>query len=172
VGFLGAAQIDPFGNLNSTVIGEYARPRTRLPGGGGAPEIATHARQTFVVLKHSPRSFVPKPDFVTSAGFLEGHGSRARAGAPGAGPRVVITDLGLLRPEPDSEQLVLAARYENVEVDEIRRATGWALRTADPVEVVAPPTDDELRILRDLHERTRRAHRRPAPLPVRKESLP
>ena len=166
VGFLGAAQIDRFGNLNSTVIGEYARPRTRLPGGGGAPEIATHARQTFVVLKHSPRSLVPKPDFVTSAGFFEGRGSRARAGAPGAGPRVVITDLGLLRPEAGSEELVLAARYENVDVDEIRRATGWPLRTADPVEVVAPPTGDELRILRDLHERTRRAHHRPSPLPV------
>jgi len=166
VGFLGAAQMDRFGNLNSTVIGDYSRPRTRLPGAGGAPEIATHAKRTFVVLKQSPRSFVPKLDFVTSAGFFEGHGGRSRAGAPGAGPRVVITDLGLLRPEPDSEELVLAARYENVEVDEIRRATGWPLRTADSVDVVAPPTDEELHILRDLHERTRRAHSRPAPLPV------
>jgi glutaconate CoA-transferase subunit B len=166
VGFLGAAQIDRFGNLNSTVIGEYARPRTRLPGAGGAPEIATHAKQTFVVLKQSPRAFVPKLDFVTSAGFFEGHGSRARAGAPGSGPRVVITDLGVLRPEPGSEELVLASRYEHVDVGEARRATGWPLRTADPVEVVAPPSDDELRVLRDLHERTRRAHRRPVPLPV------
>ncbi len=166
VGFLGAAQIDRFGNLNSTVIGEYARPRTRLPGAGGAPEIATHAKQTFVVLKQSPRSFVPELDFVTSAGFLEGHGSRSRSGAPGAGPRVVITDLGLLKPEAGSEELVLASRYENVDLDEARRAAGWPLRTADPVHVVAPPTDAELRILRDLHERTRRAHSRPAPLPV------
>jgi len=166
VGFLGAAQIDRFANLNSTVIGDYARPRTRLPGAGGAPEIAAHARQTFVVLKQSPRSFVPKLDFVTSAGILEGHRSRARAGAPGGGPRVVITDLGLLKPEPGSEELVLTGVYENVDVDGVRRATGWPLRTADSVEVVAPPTDEELRVLRDLHERTRRAHSQPTPLPV------
>jgi glutaconate CoA-transferase subunit B len=166
VGFLGAAQIDRFGNLNSTVIGEYARPKTRLPGAGGAPEIATHAKQTFVVLKQSPRSFVAKLDFVTSAGFFQGHGSRSRAGAPGAGPQVVITDHGLLKPEADSDELVLVARYENVGVDDARRATGWSLKTADPVEVVPPPTAEELRVLRDLHERTRRAHSRPAPLPV------
>ena len=166
VGFLGAAQIDRFANLNSTVIGDYARPTTRLPGAGGAPEIATHAKQTFVVLKQSLRSFVPKLDFVTSAGFFEGHGSRSRAGAPGTGPRVVITDHGLLKPEPGSDELVFVARYENVDTDAARRATGWPLKTADPVEVVAPPTDDELRILRDLHERTRRAHSRPVPLPV------
>jgi glutaconate CoA-transferase subunit B len=166
VGFLGAAQIDRFGNLNSTVIGEYARPKTRLPGAGGAPEIATHAKQTFVVLKQSPRSFVPKLDFVTSAGFFEGRGSRSRTGAPGAGPRVVITDHGLLKPEAESDELIFAARYENVGVEAARRAAGWPLRTADPVEVVAPPTNEELRILRDLHERTRRAHSRPVPLPV------
>src|SRR5512137_1242733 len=96
VGFLGAAQIDRFGNLNSTVIGDYAKPRTRLPGGGGAPEIATNARQVFVVLKQSPRSFVPELDFCSSAGFLTGQGARARSGAPGAGPQVIITDLGVL----------------------------------------------------------------------------
>jgi glutaconate CoA-transferase, subunit B len=166
VGFLGAAQIDRFGNLNSTVIGAYARPKTRLPGAGGAPEIATHAKETFVVLKQSTRSFVPKLDFVTSAGFFEGHGSRSRAGAPGAGPRVVITDHGLLKPEPESDELVFVARYENVGVEEARATTGWPLKTAEPVEVVAPPTERELRVLRDLHERTRRAHSRPVPLPV------
>jgi glutaconate CoA-transferase subunit B len=166
VGFLGAAQIDRFANLNSTVIGSYARPRTRLPGAGGAPEIAAHARQTFIVLKQSPRTFVPKLDFVTTAGFFEGHGRRARSGAPGAGPQVVITDLGVLKPEPGTDELVLVARYENVAVGEVLSATGWPLKVADPVEVVAPPTDDELRILRDLHERTRRAHRLSVPLPA------
>ncbi len=166
VGFLGAAQIDRFANLNSTVIGDYASPKTRLPGAGGAPEIATHARQTFVVLKQSPRSFVPKLDFRTSVGFLDGHGSRARSGAPGRGPQVVITDYGLLKPEPGSDELQLVARFEGVSVDAARRACGWPLKVKDAVEVVAAPGDEELRILRDLHARTRLAHSRPAPLPV------
>ena len=96
VGFLGAAQIDRFGNLNTTVIGGYGKPKTRLPGAGGAPEIAHHAKQIFVVLKQSPRSFVAKLDFCTSAGFLNGNGERARRAMPGAGPQAVITDLGVL----------------------------------------------------------------------------
>ena len=166
VGFLGAAQIDRFANLNSTVIGDYARPKTRLPGAGGAPEIAAHAKQTFVVLKQSPRSFVPKLDFRTSVGFLDGQGSRARTGAPGAGPQVVITDYGVLKPEPGTDELRLVARYENVGVEDARRATGWPLKVVERVEVIAPPTGDELTVLRDLHERTRRAHSRPVPLPV------
>ncbi len=166
VGFLGAAQIDRFGNLNSTVIGDYARPRTRLPGGGGAPEIATNARQVFVVLKQSPRSFVPKLDFCSSAGFLTGHGARARSGAPGAGPQVIITDIGMLKPEPGSDELQLVARYEHATVGQAVKATGWPLKVADRVDVLAPPTDDELRILRDLHERTRLAHSSPVVLPL------
>jgi glutaconate CoA-transferase subunit B len=166
VGFLGAAQIDRFGNLNSTVIGDYARPKTRLPGAGGAPEIAAHAKQTFMVLKQSPRSFVPKLDFRTSVGFLSGGGGRARSGASGAGPQVVITDYGVLKPEPGSEELRLVARFENVTVDETRKATGWPLRVADVVEVIAHPTEEELRVLRDLQERTRAAHSRPVPLPA------
>ena len=100
VGFLGAAQIDRFGNLNSTVIGPYDAPATRLPGAGGAPEIAAHARQTFVMLKATPRSFVEQLDFRTSAGYLDGHGARARSGARGGGPRAVITDFGILTPHP------------------------------------------------------------------------
>jgi len=166
VGFLGAAQIDRFGNLNTTVIGEYARPKTRLPGAGGAPEIATHAKQTFVVLKQSPRSFVPRLDFRTSMGFGDGDGSRSRAGAPGRGPQVVITDYGVLKPEPGTDEIQLVARFENVEVEAARKATGWPLKVSEPVEVAAPPTGEELRVLRDLHERTHRAHRRPVPLPV------
>ncbi len=161
VGFLGAAQIDRFGNLNSTVIGDYAHPKTRLPGAGGAPEIAAHARQVFVVLKQNARSFVSELDFRTSAGFLEGGGARARSGAPGAGPSVVITDLGVLRPAPDTEELQLVARYDDVSIDQIVRATGWPLRVFDRVDTIEPPTGEELRILRDLHERTREAHSRP-----------
>ncbi|MGE5198732.1 MAG: CoA-transferase subunit beta [Rhodospirillaceae bacterium] len=164
VGFLGAAQIDRFGNLNSTVIGSYARPKTRLPGGGGAPEIAAHARQVFVVLKQSPRAFVPALDFCSSAGFLAGHGSRARSGAPGAGPQAVITDVGVLKPEPGSDELQLVARYEHTTVEQAVKATGWPLRVAGQVDVVAPPDAHELLILRDLHERTRLAHSTPVRL--------
>ena len=158
VGFLGAAQIDRFGNLNTTVIGDYGKPKTRLPGAGGAPEIALHAKQIFVVLKQSPRSFVAKLDFCTSAGFFNGHGERARRAIAGAGPQVVITDLGVLKPAADSQELTLVARYENVSVDKIRQATGWPLAIADNIDVVATPTADELRVLRDLYKRTEIAH--------------
>jgi glutaconate CoA-transferase, subunit B len=158
VGFLGAAQIDRFGNLNTTVIGGYGKPKTRLPGAGGAPEIALHAKQIFVVLKQSPRSFVAKLDFCTSAGFFTGHGERARRAIAGAGPQVVITDLGMLKPAADSQELTLVARYENVSVDKIRQATGWPLAIADNIDVVATPTADELRVLRDLYKRTEIAH--------------
>jgi len=161
VGFLGAAQIDRHGNLNTTVIGDYAKPTTRLPGAGGAPEIAHHAKETFVVLKQSPRSFVEKLDFCSSAGFLSGHGERARRGMTGAGPQIVITDLGVFRPDRESQELTLVARYKNTSVDSIRAATGWPLAVAESLEVIAAPTSDELRVLRDLHERTRRAHARP-----------
>jgi glutaconate CoA-transferase, subunit B len=158
VGFLGAAQIDRFGNLNTTVIGDYDKPKTRLPGAGGAPEIALHAKQIFVVLKQSPRSFVAKLDFCTSAGFFNGHGERARRAMAGAGPQVVITDLGVLKPAADSQELTLVARYENVSLDKIRQATGWPLAIANNIDVVATPTADELRVLRDLHKRTEIAH--------------
>ena len=158
VGFLGAAQIDRFGNLNTTVIGGYGKPKTRMPGAGGAPEIAHHAKQIFVVLKQSPRSFVAKLDFCTSAGFLNGNGERARRAIPGAGPQVVITDLGVFKPAAGSQELTLVARYENVSVDKIREATGWPLTVADTIDIVAPPTTDELRVLRDLHKRTEIAH--------------
>lgn len=170
VGFLGAAQIDRFGNLNSTVIGDYAKPKTRLPGAGGAPEIAHHAKQTFVVLKQSARSFVEKLDFRTSAGFLDGHDERARHQIPGAGPTVVITDLGMLKPTPDSRELTLVARYEDVTVDKVRAATGWPLAVADTVEVIPPPNAEELRVLRDLHARTRVAHATPVLPAARKFS--
>ena len=170
VGFLGAAQMDRFGNLNSTVIGSYERPRTRLPGGGGAPEISTHARRVFVVLKQSPRTFVPALDFCSSAGFLAGAGARARSGAPGAGPQVVITDFGVLKPEAGSDELQFVARYEHTSVEQAVSATGWPLHVAARVDVVAPPGEDELRILRDLHERTRLAHNSPVRLRLRREA--
>lgn len=166
VGFLGAAQVDRFGNLNSTVIGPYDAPATRLPGAGGATEIAAHARQTFVMLKASPRSLVPKLDFRTSGGFLEGRGTRARSGMTGAGPQAVITDFGVLTPDPGSDELVLSALFAGVTADEARAAVGWPLRIAPHVVTLEPPRPDELDTLRALHARTREAHRRPVQLPA------
>ena len=158
VGFLGAAQIDRFGNLNTTVVGPYAKPGTRLPGAGGAPEIARHAKQTFVVLKQTPRSFVEELDFVTTPGFLGGHGERSRRGLEGAGPQYVVTDLGLLRPDPQTEELTLVALYPGVDAAQASLATGWPLAIADELETLAPPSEEELRVLRDLQQRTRAAH--------------
>ncbi|GAB3089115.1 CoA-transferase subunit beta [Lysobacter terrae] len=166
VGFLGAAQIDRYGNINSTVIGPYHMPKTRLPGAGGAPEIAAHAKQTFVMLKASPRSCVEQLDFRTSAGFLVGHGARARSGMRGTGPRAVITDFGVLTPHPQSEELQLSGLFAEASVDEARAAIGWPLQIADDVHVLPPPTPLELDALRALKARTREAHQRPVELPA------
>lgn len=161
VGFLGAAQIDRFGNLNTTVIGPYGQPATRLPGAGGAPEIAAHARQVYVVLRQSPRSFVERLDFVTSAGFGRGGQERERSGAPGRGMTRVITDIGVLAPDPDTRELTLVALHPGATADQARRATGWPLRVAAHLQETAPPTADELAALRDIHRRTAAAHARP-----------
>ena len=166
VGFLSAAQIDRHGNLNSTVIGDYARPATRLPGAGGAPEIAAHARQTFVVMKATPRSFVARLDFRTSVGFLEGGGARAKSGARGRGPRAVITDFGILTPAPGTDELTLTALFPGVAAEEARAAVGWPLAVAAALDTVAPPTPDELNPLRALQARTAEAHERPVQLPL------
>jgi glutaconate CoA-transferase subunit B len=135
VGFLGAAQIDRFGNLNSTVIGDYDSPKVRLPGGGGAPEIASSVREVFVMLRQSPRTFVEELDFRTSAG-----------------DRVtfVVTDLGVLEPDPGDRELVLTRVHPGVEVEQVREATGWELRVADEVGETEPPTEQELARLRAL----------------------
>jgi glutaconate CoA-transferase subunit B len=166
VGFLGAAQIDRFGNLNSTVIGPYDAPRTRLPGAGGATEIAAHAKQTFVMLKATPRSLVTRLDFCTSPGFLTGHGARARTSMRGAGPHAVITDFGVLTPEPVTDELQLTALFNGVDVAAATAATGWPLKVATEVATIAPPTVIELETLRALHARTREAHSRPVRLPA------
>jgi glutaconate CoA-transferase subunit B len=160
-GFLGAAQIDRFGNLNSTVIGPYATPRVRLPGSGGAPDIATHAREVLLIMKQSPRSFVPRLDFLTSAGYLGGAGERGRAGFPGRGPRAVITDFGILRPNLESEELELTALYPQVSIDAAREATGWPLKVAGVPETLPPPSATDLAVLREMQAATERAHRSP-----------
>jgi glutaconate CoA-transferase subunit B len=158
VGFLGAAQIDRFGNLNSTVIGSYAHPQVRLPGAGGAPEIASYAHQVLIVMKQSTRSFVTQLDFRTSCGYLEGGETRAAGGAPGAGPAAVITDFGVLRPNARTFELELTALYPEVSVAAARAATGWPLRVSEALAVVPPPERRELEALRDLHARTEAAH--------------
>jgi glutaconate CoA-transferase subunit B len=165
VGFLGAAQIDRFGNLNSTVIGPYNHPRTRLPGAGGAPEIAAHAKQTFVMLKATPRSFVPTLDFCTSAGFLDGHGARARTAARGRGPSTVICDFGVLTPDPQSDELTLTGLFADVAVEHVRAAIGWPLAVAEQLDTIAAPSAHELDTLRALNTRTQKAHAQPVQLP-------
>ena len=166
VGFLGAAQIDRHGNLNSTVIGSYGSPATRLPGAGGATEIAAHARSTFVMLKATRRSFVERLDFRTSAGFLEGGDSRELSGATGAGPVSVITDFGVLAPDPESRELQLSALFPDATVEEARAAVGWPLGVAAEVSRIEAPSAAELATLRELHARTREALARPVHLPA------
>ncbi|NQD36359.1 CoA-transferase subunit beta [Permianibacter sp. IMCC34836] len=165
IGFLGAAQIDRFGNLNSTVIGDYLRPSTRLPGAGGAPEIAMHAKQVLIVMKQSPRSFVESLGFRTSCGFMNGNGQRRHGefadASAGAGPQVVITDYGMLKPDPVSDELTLVAVYPGVTAAEVSAATGWSLRIAPTLTVLPEPTAAELSALRSLHARTEQAHANP-----------
>jgi glutaconate CoA-transferase, subunit B len=150
VGFLGAAQLDRFANLNSTVIGRYESPTVRLPGAGGAPEIAASCRQIFIMMGQSRRTFVETVDFRTSVGFGDGPGDRERLGLVGGGPTLVITDLGILRPDPETCELVLTEVHPGVTVEQVRESTGWDLRIADDVAVTEPPTDEELMALRRL----------------------
>jgi glutaconate CoA-transferase subunit B len=156
VGFLSAAQIDRFGNLNSTVIGDYEQPKVRLPGAGGAPEIAASAGEVIVMLRHTSRAFVPEVDFITSVGF--GRNGEGRPASWGAGPSVVITDLAVLKPDPRSHELTLVALHPGVDVEQVRGETGWDLAVADELSMTDPPTSAELETLRDLKERTARAH--------------
>ena len=154
VGFLGAAQIDRFANINTTVIGDYRKPRVRLPGAGGAPEIAAHAKEVVLILKHHPRAFVERLDFVTTVGFWKGGNSRDALGVTGGGPSSVITDLGILRPDPDSRELVLTHLHPGVELEEVKARTGWALRVDTELGITSPPSSCELDALRGLQERT------------------
>jgi glutaconate CoA-transferase subunit B len=150
VGFLGAAQIDRYANINTTVIGEYEHPKVRLPGAGGAPEIAAASREVIVMLRHSPRAFVERLDFVTSVGQGQPGSPRSQLGFPGAGPTVVITDLGVLRPVPDDGELELVAVHPGVDADDVQAATGWRLRVREPLATTEPPSELELATLRAL----------------------
>jgi glutaconate CoA-transferase subunit B len=151
VGFLGAAQIDRFANINTTVIGDdYEHPKVRLPGAGGAPEIAASCGEVIVIVRQSPRAFVAQVDFVTSVGHGSGPGDRERLGLRGKGPTKVITDLGILEPDPQTRELVLTQVHEGVTADQARAATGWDLKVSDALVTTAPPTPEELHELRAL----------------------
>lgn len=158
VGFLGAAQLDRFGNLNTTVIGAYDRPKVRLPGGGGAPEIATHCQRTLITMKHTRRGFVEKLDFVTSLGFGPTGTEREGLEVRTRGPVLVITDLAVLAPDPQTRELTVVSMHPDVTREQVTAATGWPVRFSSTLTVTKPPTTEELQLLRDLHRRTAEAH--------------
>lgn len=158
LGFLGAAQIDRFANLNSTVIGPYGKPKTRLPGAGGAPAIAASCGEVLITLRQNARAFVSKLDFVTTMGHGTGGDSRQKLGLPGKGPTAVISDLGILVPDPTTKELVLQSVHPGVTVEQVVAATGWPLKVAEQVHTTPAPTETELSVLRDLNARTALAH--------------
>jgi glutaconate CoA-transferase subunit B len=150
VGFLGGAQIDRWGNINTTVIGSYERPKVRLPGSGGAAEIAVHAKRVLIISRLNARAFPAEVDFLTSPGQRCRGKSRAELGMPGAGPIKVITDKGILENDPLTGEMILTALYPEVEVEEIRANIGWPLKVRDRLDQVAPPTTRELHLLREV----------------------
>jgi acyl CoA:acetate/3-ketoacid CoA transferase beta subunit len=151
VGFLGAAQLDRYANINTTVVDRGPdKPEGRLPGAGGAPEIAANCGEVLIAVRHSTRNFVERLDFVTSVGHGTGKGDRAALGLRGRGPTAVITDLGVLRPDPDTSELVLTELHPGATVEQVRAATGWPLKTVDAVGTTEPPADAELTALRAL----------------------
>jgi glutaconate CoA-transferase, subunit B len=151
VGFLGAAQIDKFGNINTTVIGgDYGSPKARLPGAGGAPEIAASCREVIVVVRQSSRSFVERVDFVTSVGYGSGPGDRERLGLTGAGPKKIITDLGILEPDPVTLEFTLTGLYPGGSASAARERTGWDLALSADPELIPAPSPAELDALRSF----------------------
>ena len=158
VGFLGAAQLDRFANINTTVIGDYRRPTTRLPGAGGAPEIAACAKKLLIIVKQTRRSFVEKLDFITTVGHGTGRFSRGELGLIGNGPAAVITDLCILEPDPESAELTVTHLYPGVTRQAVRDATSWPIRFAATTNEIAPIQTYEIETLRDLKRRTALAH--------------
>ena len=148
VGFLGGAQIDQFGNINATVIGDYQSPKVRLPGSGGSMEIAAWANRCYIITPHQKRRFPAKVDFQTSIGFLSGGDARKKTGVRGAGPEAVVTNLGLLQPNEEGE-LVLTALHPGVTFEQAQENTGWQLKKSRGWTVTEPPNQEELRILRE-----------------------
>ena len=149
VALLGGAQIDRFGNLNTTVIGDYKKPKTRLPGSGGACEIAINAQRTFMIMRLKRRAFVDKLDFLTSPGHLTGGDSRTRLGLPGGGPELVITDKAILNFDNPQREMQLSELYPGITVKEVQAEVGWELRLAATIGETAAPTTEELHLIRD-----------------------
>lgn len=160
IGFLGAAQLDKFGNINTTVVGDYAAPKVRLPGGGGAPEIAASSQQIYITMKQSKRGFVPKIDFFTSFGHGEGGDHRQRLGIVTKGPTLLITDLGIWRPDPVTKEFAVAALHPGVTRAGMAESVGWDVAYFDDMEETPAPTVEELEVLRDLKARTKAAQER------------
>ena len=158
IGFLGGAQIDRFANINTTVVGDYAKPKVRLPGGGGAPEIATSCKEIFVTMATGKRAFVEKLPFMTSLGHGNGAGGRESFGVATKGPTKVITDLCLLEPHPETRELTVTTLYPHATREAVQEQCGWTLKFAADVREEEPPTALELETLRELQDRTRRAH--------------
>lgn len=158
VGFLGGAQVDKYANLNTTVVGSYDKPKVRLPGGGGAPEIAVSCGEIFITMTHGRRGFVEKLDFVTSIGHGKGGDHRARLGLATKGPTRLITDLCIFEPDSATKEMTVTSIHPGVTREAIDANTGWTVKYAAAVAVTPPPTSDELAALRALHARTRRAH--------------
>ena len=158
VGFLGGAQIDKYANLNTTVVGPYDRPKVRLPGGGGAPEIATSCGEIFIIMAQGKRSFVDRLDFVTSIGHVSGGDSRQKLGVKTKGPTKLITDLALFAPDPETKEMIAVSLHPGVTREQVAENTGWPVRFAAEVAETEPPAAQELEVLRELHARTNRAH--------------
>jgi glutaconate CoA-transferase subunit B len=158
VGFLGGAQIDRFANLNTTVVGPYDKPKVRLPGGGGAPEIASACGEIFIIMAQSKRSFASKLDFITSMGHGEGGDHRARLGLKTKGPTKLVTDLCIFEPDTQTKEMTVTSIHPGVTREQINDNTGWTVRYAANVVETKPPTAEELTVLRDIHARTARAH--------------
>ncbi|MFC1455379.1 CoA-transferase subunit beta [Microvirga arabica] len=158
IGFLGAAQLDRFGNINTTVIGDYHKPQVRLPGGGGAPEIATSCQEVFITLKQTTRGMVDKIDFYTSFGHGEGGNHRQRLGITTKGPTLLITDLAIWKPDPETKEFTVVSMHRGVTRDRIQDTCGWKVRFSERLEETPPPSELELTTLRELQARTEKAH--------------
>jgi len=155
-GFLGGAQIDPYGNLNSTVIGDHANPKVRLPGSGGGNDVGSHCWRTIAIMPHDNRRFVEQIDFITTPGYLSGPGAREAVGLPpGTGPYRVVTNLAVMGYHPESKRMILLQTQPGVSVDQIVEQTGFELLIADQVTENPPPTAAELRILREEVDKDR-----------------
>jgi len=149
-GFLGGAQIDPYGNLNSTVIGDYHHPKVRLPGSGGANDVGSHCWRTIIIMRHDRRRFVEKVDFITGQGYLTGGDAREKAGIPKGGPRKVVTNLCIMDFEPDTKAMRLVSLHPGVTLEQVKEATGFELIIPEKVEETAPPTKEELEFMREI----------------------